>query len=332
MPGLQPSQAHKGTPPLSASKSEVPNVDLLSHAQSRAELPHAPPTEDKEATRKLKSVLRHLTKEEVMDAKAPQSFGERLADHVTDFLGRWSFIGLLTASSCAWMGLNSVCSRIGLNTAPDPFPYPLLNLGFALIGGVTAPIILMSQNHQNRRQHHRVAEFQDLSLLRAQLLVCKSGHPQNSQNLSALSRHLGTQCPECLPGHTQFLSAMAHRISESLGSWKAVGTLVTLSGAWMGLNELIAVTSGVRIDPYPYIFLNLGLSMIAALTGPVVLMCQSEQQKRDEAKARWFEKLNELSARVELEGPGPYGKTAEHNHTNVRDSERAKRVAPPAIA
>jgi uncharacterized membrane protein len=44
----------------------------------------------------------------------------------------------------------------------------------------------------------------------------------------------------------------------------------------------------MAIDPYPYIFLNLMLSMLAALQAPVILMSQNRQAARDRLAAEGF--------------------------------------------
>jgi Protein of unknown function (DUF1003) len=50
--------------------------------------------------------------------------------------------------------------------------------------------------------------------------------------------------------------------------------------AWVVLNTVILTRYGGGFDPYPYIFLNLILSMVAALQAPVILMSQNRQAAR----------------------------------------------------
>ena len=48
---------------------------------------------------------------------------------------------------------------------------------------------------------------------------------------------------------------------------------------WVVLNTIVLMRFGASFDPYPYIFLNLILSMVAALQAPVILMSQSPSGK-----------------------------------------------------
>src|SRR3954447_15159942 len=55
--------------------------------------------------------------------------------------------------------------------------------------------------------------------------------------------------------------------------------------AWVGVNTVVLARLGGGFDPYPYIFLNLILSMVAALQAPVILMSQNRQAARDRVAA-----------------------------------------------
>ena len=54
-------------------------------------------------------------------------------------------------------------------------------------------------------------------------------------------------------------------------------------GLWMGLNVYLGERA---FDTYPFILLNLGLSTLAALQAPVILMSQNRQAEKDRAVAR----------------------------------------------
>ena len=51
-------------------------------------------------------------------------------------------------------------------------------------------------------------------------------------------------------------------------------------GLWIGTNFVLATQA---FDPYPFILLNLGLSTLAALQAPVILMSQNRQAEKDRA-------------------------------------------------
>lgn len=52
-------------------------------------------------------------------------------------------------------------------------------------------------------------------------------------------------------------------------------------------------------DPYPFIFLNLVLSMVAALQAPVIMMAQNRQTERDRIDAAHDYEVN-LKAEIEI--------------------------------
>ena len=90
---------------------------------------------------------------------------------------------------------------------------------------------------------------------------------------------------------------MADRIASFGGSWFFIGLFgLTLAG-WVILNsEILGKTA---FDPYPYIFLNLMLSMLAAIQAPVILMSQNRQAIKDRQMAAYDYEVN-LKAEVEI--------------------------------
>ena len=54
---------------------------------------------------------------------------------------------------------------------------------------------------------------------------------------------------------------------------------------WVALNAYLLVSRGKTFDPYPYILLNLFLSMLAAIQAPVILMSQNRQSEKDRISA-----------------------------------------------
>ena len=76
---------------------------------------------------------------------------------------------------------------------------------------------------------------------------------------------------------------LADRIAELAGSWGFIGGFLVFMTVWMGLNVLLATQA---FDPFPFILLNLGLSTLAALQAPVILMSQNRQTDIDRAVAR----------------------------------------------
>lgn len=71
------------------------------------------------------------------------TFGERVADKVSEFGGSWAFLGCFTLFILFWVFLNTLPLILG---AFDPYPYIFLNLMLSCLAAVQAPIIMMSQN------------------------------------------------------------------------------------------------------------------------------------------------------------------------------------------
>ena len=69
--------------------------------------------------------------------------------------------------------------------------------------------------------------------------------------------------------------------------------------AWMMINGPLAKTLGVAWDAYPFIFLNLMLSTVAALQAPIIMMSQNRQSKKDRISNRHDYEVN-LRTTVEI--------------------------------
>jgi CRP/FNR family cyclic AMP-dependent transcriptional regulator len=86
---------------------------------------------------------------EVIEEKS--TLPDRIADSMVQFGGSWTFIiGFLVLSSIY------TAFNIGLRRAAwDPYPFILLNLILSLLAAIQAPVIMMSQNRQDRKDRVR---------------------------------------------------------------------------------------------------------------------------------------------------------------------------------
>ena len=96
-----------------------------------------------------------------------------------------------------------------------------------------------------------------------------------------------------------FGERLADRVAQLGGSWGFITIFTGMLAAWVVLNTVVLARSGGGFDPYPYIFLNLILSMVAALQAPVILMSQNRQAARDRLAANLDYEIN-LKAEVEI--------------------------------
>jgi uncharacterized membrane protein len=91
------------------------------------------------------------------------------------------------------------------------------------------------------------------------------------------------------------------RIADSIakvgGSWTFIISFLIFLAAWSILNTVLLATGA--FDPYPYVFLNLILSMLAALQAPVIMMSQNRQAERDRLDAAHDYEVN-LKAEIEI--------------------------------
>lgn len=92
-------------------------------------------------------VSRNVNEEE----EARLTLADRAADIIAEFGGSWKFIGVSIALIIFWIIFNSYILVSGF----DPAPYQMLNLVLAVIAGMQAPIIMMSQNRQGEKDRLR---------------------------------------------------------------------------------------------------------------------------------------------------------------------------------
>lgn len=92
---------------------------------------------------------------------------------------------------------------------------------------------------------------------------------------------------------------LADRVAAFGGSWTFILIFLAFLAAWTLLNTEILGPRREAFDPYPYIFLNLFLSMIAALQAPVIMMSQNRQGEKDRMHAANDYEVN-LKAELEI--------------------------------
>ncbi len=84
--------------------------------------------------------------------------------------------------------------------------------------------------------------------------------------------------------------SVGQRASDAIarfgGSWTFIGLFAVFMLVWAVLNTEILGPRKEAFDPYPYVFLNLVLSMLAALQAPIIMMSQNRQAERDRIEAR----------------------------------------------
>ena len=79
------------------------------------------------------------------------TFGEKLADKLSEVAGSWTFIIGFSLFIIIWIIINVII----LQKAADPYPFVLLNLMLSCLASLQAPVIMMSQNRQAKKDSIR---------------------------------------------------------------------------------------------------------------------------------------------------------------------------------
>jgi len=130
---------------------------------------------------------------------------------------------------------------------------------------------------------------------------------RNAESLSDLENRVLQSAIDRKPisrdvGQSYGLTASrADRIADSIarvgGSWTFILSFIAFLAFWIAANVWLLRVNA--FDPFPFIFLNLILSMIAALQAPVIMMSQNRQAARDRLDASHDYEVN-LKAEIEI--------------------------------
>ena len=93
-----------------------------------------------------------------------------------------------------------------------------------------------------------------------------------------------------------FGERLADRVASFGGSWTFLIIFAVFIMAWVGLNAAMLARA---FDPYPYILLNLFMSMLASIQAPVIMMSQNRQAAKDRMQADLDYQVN-LKAELEV--------------------------------
>jgi uncharacterized membrane protein len=101
------------------------------------------------AAQRLVRVRAARNPNEVIEEK--ETLGERVADQVASFGGSWTFITAFAIVLAVYTTVNVVLRQHSW----DPYPFILLNLFLSMLAAIQAPIIMMSQNRQDKKDRLR---------------------------------------------------------------------------------------------------------------------------------------------------------------------------------
>ncbi|TZG38633.1 DUF1003 domain-containing protein [Agrobacterium sp. B1(2019)] len=149
--------------------------------------------------------------------------------------------------------------------------------------------------HQNRR--HTVSDISDYIV---------SHFKRSSREIGEVERHIlelshekklvSSDINAEFSAGASFGDRLADNIAKVGGSWGFILGFCFFLIFWAVINTIILTTRA--FDPYPFIFLNLLLSMLAAIQAPIIMMSQNRQAARDRFEAA---KDYEVNLKAELE-------------------------------
>lgn len=101
--------------------------------------------------------------------------------------------------------------------------------------------------------------------------------------------------PPIISKHTlTFGQKASDRLSEFMGSWTFLFVFIVFLLIWMSINFM---AWEYKWDPYPFILLNLALSLISAMQAPIILMSENRQTERDRISAKYDYAVNRKAER-----------------------------------
>ena len=87
---------------------------------------------------------------------------------------------------------------------------------------------------------------------------------------------------EVIDEQVSFGDEVADRVAKFGGSWAFIISFMAVLVVYSSLNVILGQRAW---DPYPFILLNLFLSMLAAIQAPVIMMSQNRQDTRDRLRS-----------------------------------------------
>jgi uncharacterized membrane protein len=111
--------------------------------------------------------------------------------------------------------------------------------------------------------------------------------------------HISRNTNQEFENRLTFGQRLADRVAAFGGSWTFIMLFGAVLAVWVIVNSVILAARAAAFDPYPYILLNLFLSMLAALQAPVIMMSQNRQAAKDRMDAAHDYEVN-LKAELEI--------------------------------
>ena len=146
----------------------------------------------------------------------------------------------------------------------------------------------MKDQSQNQIKNNIIEMFDTLSK-REQVLI------QRILQGKHVARNTNKEFDETLT----FGQRLADQVASFGGSWTFIMLFASILLSWIILNSVILARMNSAFDPYPYILLNLFLSMLASIQAPIIMMSQKRQAAKDRLDAAHDYEVN-MKAELEI--------------------------------
>jgi uncharacterized membrane protein len=135
-------------------------------------------------------------------------------------------------------------------------------------------------------------------------VICEIGTRMRQTN-QLVSQRVSRNINKEIEERSTIGQRVADKVASFGGSWTFIFIYCGALLIWMGVNTFFLAyyghgENGAQFDPYPYILLNLMLSMTAALQAPVIMMSQNRAAEKDRLAAEQDFKVN-LKSELMLE-------------------------------
>ena len=133
-----------------------------------------------------------------------------------------------------------------------------------------------------------------------------------------------------------FGETVSDEITRIGGSWPFIVSFILMMVVWIVGNTIALTRTGDTFDPYPFILLNLVLSMTAAIQAPIIMMSQNRQAQKDRLQATNDYEVNlkaeleihRLHQRIDDLHKGEWKELLETQERQVRLLEQIRREVP----
>jgi uncharacterized membrane protein len=133
---------------------------------------------------------------------------------------------------------------------------------------------------------------------RAAMAILRTMSERLRETNAMLSERAAKNVVKEMDDQLSWSDRLADKVAELNGSWSFIIALLVLTVVWTVANAAAVLSQ--PFDPYPYVFFNLLLAILVAMQGPLIVMSQNRQSRKDRAQAETDFKVN-LKNEVNIE-------------------------------